>query len=141
MMLKATHLNRPHTMPFVTERLVKPQVNDDMKMCKVATIPCKLEVIVKITALPTHVRTVKNGWKQFILNGEGQRIRVKVRPKAWHKLHQASRQWQTWTALIKGDMGHALKDGFEMLNPTVQIFQHPTAELDAAPEQTTADNI
>jgi LEA14-like dessication related protein len=122
MMSKTLHLKHSRAMPFVTEPFFKPQVND-MKTCNVVAIPCKLEVIVKITVLPTHVRTVKNGWKQFILNGEGQRIRVKVRPKAWDKLHQASLQWQTWTALIKGDMGHTLKDGFEMLNPTVQIFQ------------------
>lgn len=130
MIPKIVHLKSSRTIDFMTKRLFKPLVND-MKMSSIATVPCKLEVVVKITALPTHVRTVKNGWKQFILNGDGQRIRVKVRPKAWHKLHQASQQWQTWTALIKGDMGCSLKDGFEMLNPTVQIFQHPTAEVDA----------
>lgn len=127
MIPKTVHLRHSRAMPFMTERLFKPLVKD-MKMSSVAAVPCKLEVTVKITALPAHVRTVKNGWKQFILNGDGQRIRIKVRPKAWHKLYQASQQWQTWTALIKGDMGQSLKDGFEMLNPTVQIFQNPTAE-------------
>lgn len=130
MIPKTIHLKHSRATPLMTERFFKPLVND-MKMSSVATVPCKLEVIVKITALPIHVRTVKNGWKQFILNGDGQRIRVKVRPKAWHKLHQANQQWQTWTALIKGDMGQALKDGFEMLNPTVQIFQQPTSELES----------
>jgi len=69
------------------------------------------------------VRTVKNGWKQFMLNGEGQRIRIKIRPKAWRKLYQASQQWTAWAALIRGNMGNSLNNGFEMLNPTVQIFE------------------
>lgn len=89
---------------------------------KPVTIPCKLEVVLKITALPSLVRTVKNGWKQFIVNGDGQRIRVKIRPKAWRKLHQVSQQ-QTWTALIKGSMGNSLHNGFEILNPSVQVFK------------------
>ncbi|MEZ5671155.1 MAG: hypothetical protein R3E08_01785 [Thiotrichaceae bacterium] len=90
---------------------------------KPATIPCKLEVVLKVTALPSLVRTVKNGWKQFIINGDGQRIRVKVRPKAWRKLYQVSQQQHTWTALIKGSMGNSLHNGFEILNPSVQIFK------------------
>jgi|GEM_PF-289105 hypothetical protein len=85
--------------------------------------PCKLEVILKVTTLPSPVRTVKNGWKQFMLNGEGQRIRVKIRPRAWRKLCQVSQRQTAWAALIKGSMGTPLKDGFELTNPTVQIFE------------------
>jgi hypothetical protein len=92
-------------------------------MDKLSTAPCKLEIVLKITTLPTPVRTVKNGWKQFMLNGEGQRIRIKIRPKAWRKLYQASQQWPAWAALIRGNMGNSLNNGFEMLNPTVQIFE------------------
>jgi len=91
--------------------------------------PCKLEVVLKVTTLPSPVRTVKNGWKQFILNGEGQRIRVKIRPRAWRKLYQANQRQTAWSALIKGSMGDSLKNGFELKNPTVQIFEQNSSGL------------
>ncbi len=94
---------------------------------KPITTPCKLEVILKVTTLPSPVRTVKNGWKQFMLNGEGQRIRIKIRPRAWRKLCQANQRQTAWAALIKGSMGDSLKNGFELINPTVQIFDQASS--------------
>jgi hypothetical protein len=93
------------------------------KTKKPITVPCKLEVVLRINQLPAPVRTVKNGWKQFMLNGDGQRIRIKIRPKTWQKLHKINQQTATWTALIRGTMGDSLNHGFEIINPTVQIFK------------------
>ncbi len=83
----------------------------------------KLEVNIKISELPNWVETVKHGWQQLYINADGQVVQMTVRPKTWQKLLKASKEYPLWVASITGKMGHRIKNGFELLEPAVQIHE------------------
>jgi hypothetical protein len=62
--------------------------------------PGKLELTIKINEMPADVETVENGWKQFHLDGDGQLVRVTVKPKVFKKLEQAQENYPMWVATI-----------------------------------------
>ena len=96
----------------------------------------KLEITLKITALPTEVTENKLGWKVFKLSAAGRIIDVALRPRMWGKIEQASKDWPIWLAAISGQMGRKVGDGFELAEPAVQVFERrvqPPPEPPPAP--------
>lgn len=94
----------------------------------------KLEIAVKINALPTDVSTDANGWKSFVLDCDGVHVSVRVRPKLWTKLEQAAASWPLWVAAIAGKMGERSAEGFVLAEPTIQVFERkPKPDPAAAP--------
>jgi hypothetical protein len=85
--------------------------------------PGKLDVTIKITAIPEDVTTDANGWKSFYLACDGTRVRVHVRPKLWNKLTQGAASWPLWIASISGGIGKRTEDGFELAEPGIQVFE------------------
>jgi hypothetical protein len=83
----------------------------------------KLEINIKINQLPTQSQTIKRGWQRFYVNVEGQIVQMKVRPRTWNKLLKANEEYPTWVASITGKMGHRIKDGFELLEPSIQVYE------------------
>jgi len=89
----------------------------------IPTVPGNLEVNIKIYTLPPEVQTVKNGWQQFVVEADGQMVLMKIRPKIWKKMQQADEIYATWVVSITGKIGRRIKNGFELLQPAVQIFE------------------
>lgn len=83
----------------------------------------RMELTIKLNELPNNVIIVKNQWRQFDIEADGQIIRMRIRPKAWNKMTQANEQWESWVAAITGKMGNAIKDGFELVQPAVQVYE------------------
>jgi hypothetical protein len=86
-------------------------------------VPGKLEVTIKINAMPTDVATEANGWKTFVADCDGSRVTIRVRPRVWNKLAQAAANWPLWVAAISGGMGPRTADGFELAEPNIQVFE------------------
>lgn len=83
----------------------------------------RLEVGIKINALPNWVETIKHDWKRFCVNAEGQVVQMTVRPRVWNKLVRANEEHPMWMASITGKMGIRIKDGFILLEPAIQIHE------------------
>jgi hypothetical protein len=118
--LKKKHEFRPKKkMKFQQQKEFKSK-RSSIKMPKTVG---KLEVNIKITELPNWVETIKHGWQRFCVNVEGQIVQMKVRPKIWQKLVNANEEYHQWIASITGQMGHRIKNGFELLEPAIQIYE------------------
>lgn len=87
----------------------------------------KLEVNIKISELP-DAKTIENGWQQFDLDCDGRMVTVKVKPKIWKKLTQAQEQYPMWVAAISGRMGTETPNGFELEQPSIQVFEKKPKE-------------
>lgn len=83
----------------------------------------KLELTIKLNALPTEVATDKNGWKVFVVDCDGRAVTLTMRPKVFAKLTDAAAKWPAWVAAIAGQMGPATATGFALLEPNVQVFE------------------
>jgi hypothetical protein len=46
-----------------------------------------------------------------------------VKPKIWKKLTDAQANFPMWVAVIGGQMGKATADGFELEQPSIQVFE------------------
>ena len=88
----------------------------------------KLELTIKINEMPTDIRTVENGWKEFDLDCDGQLVRVKIKPKVFKKLEQAQENYPMWVAAIAGRMGEPLQGGFVLDQPNIQVFERKPKE-------------
>ena len=114
---------------FKPESVVdKPQEPQELLLSQSSTIRIpktigKLELNIKITELPNWVETIKRGWQRFCINVDGQVIRIKVRPRVWNKLIEANEEYSEWVASITGQMGHNIHNGFELLEPQVQVYE------------------
>lgn len=97
----------------------------------------KLELTIKINEMPTDIRTVENGWKEFDLDCDGQLVRVKIKPKVFKKLEQAQESYPMWVAAIAGRMGEPLQGGFVLDQPNIQVFERKPKE--AKPETASAE--
>jgi len=86
-------------------------------------VPGKLELMIKLNALPTEVATDKNGWNAFVVDCAGCAVTVTMRPKVFAKLTDAAAKWPQWVAAIAGQMGPATPAGFVLLEPNVQVFE------------------
>jgi hypothetical protein len=83
----------------------------------------RLEIGIKINALPNWVETIKHDWKRFCVNAEGQVVQMTVRPGVWNKLVRANEEYPMWMAFITGKMGIRIRDGFILLEPSIQIHE------------------
>ncbi|RKZ53921.1 MAG: hypothetical protein DRR16_17615 [Candidatus Parabeggiatoa sp. nov. 3] len=94
----------------------------------------KLEVNIKMTALPNWVETIKRGWRRICINADGQIVQMKVRPRVWNKLLQANEDWPMWIASITGKIGPRFKNGFELVEPAIQVYEKTTNSPDPSLE-------
>ena len=85
-------------------------------------MPGKLEVTIKFSELPTPVATTPQG-VTLAIDCEPRVVKVSLRPKNWKKLNDAAAQYPMWVAALTGKMGPATKDGFELLDPALQVFE------------------
>lgn len=100
----------------------------------------KMELSVKIDTVPIDSKTVKNGWQEFTIEASGQIIKVTVRPKTWNKLQKAGSEYPAWIAHLKGKMGERIKGGFELEQPSVQIFEKLPKGTKVEPKAVNDDN-
>jgi hypothetical protein len=101
----------------------------------------KLEINIKISELPNNVRSVKNDWKEFMINAEGQSIKVRIRPRIWDKMQSTANRCPQWVASITGKMGTRIKDGFELQEPAVQIFEKKSKPTENTTEEDVNGNV
>jgi hypothetical protein len=91
--------------------------------------PGKLEMVIKINALPEGATTNAHGWRTFSVDCEGTRVEVTVRPKMWTKLEEAAKNWPSWVGAITGKVGVKTAEGFVLAEPAIQVFERkPKAE-------------
>ncbi|RKZ55180.1 MAG: hypothetical protein DRR08_25005 [Candidatus Parabeggiatoa sp. nov. 2] len=88
----------------------------------------KMDMSVKINELPADSKTLRNGWEEFLIKTERHLVKIVVRPRTWKKLQKAAKEYPLWVANIRGKMGPRMKDGFELLTPTIQIFEKKPKE-------------
>jgi sRNA-binding protein len=100
----------------------------------------KMELSVKIDTVPLDSKTVKNGWQEFAIEASGQIIKVTVRPKTWNKLQKATSEYPDWIAHLKGKMGERIKGGFELDQPSVQIFEKQPKGTKVEPKPTAIND-
>ncbi len=108
------------------------------------TTPGKLEVTIKINAMPDGVVTDKKGWKEFTLDCDGRAVLVSLRPRMFSKIEEAARSWPLWLAVVTGQMGKAAGSGFVLTEPAVQTFERkpkPSPAATEAASATTAENV
>jgi len=87
-----------------------------------------MSVTIKINQLPTNTGLTSKGWVRFIIDAAGRDVQMTLRPKTWNKLAEASKNFQQWVAVITGDMGENIKNGFVLENPGIQIFEKKPKE-------------
>ncbi|MDM8559418.1 hypothetical protein [Candidatus Parabeggiatoa sp. HSG14] len=111
------------------EIMTKPQriAIPNRNVLKMPTTKGKLEINIKISELPNWVETIKHGFYRIYVSAEGQVVRMKVRPKTWNKLLKANEEYPMWIASITGKMGLRIKNGFELLEPAIQVYERKAA--------------
>ncbi len=114
-----THIETQLKENTMDNNMIEPKVSTQ----EIPTVPGNLEVNIKIYTLPPEVQTVKNGWQQFVVEADGQMVLMKIRPKIWKKMQQANEDYAAWVVSITGKIGRRIKNGFELLQPAVQIFE------------------
>ena len=82
-----------------------------------------MEITIKISQFPTDVKTVTNGWKQFVVDADGCEISITVRPKVFTKLEDAQKNYPQWVAAITGKLGEVTPKGLTLAEPTIQAFE------------------
>ena len=95
-------------------------------------IPGKMEVTIKISQFPTDVKTVTNGWKQFVVEADGREISITVRPKLFTKLEEAQKNYQQWVAAITGKLGEVTPKGLVLAEPSIQVFEKKPKEQETS---------
>ena len=102
------------------QKMPSPQTSATLRMPKTQG---KLEINIKISELPNWVEEVKHGWQRFCINVDGQIIQMMVRPRVWYKLLKANEEYPLWIASITGKMGLRIKNGFQLLEPAIQVYE------------------
>ncbi|HEY9846259.1 MAG TPA: hypothetical protein V6D03_08680 [Candidatus Caenarcaniphilales bacterium] len=100
-------------------------------------IPGKMDVTIKISQFPAEAKTVKNGWREFVVDTGDREVTITVKPKIFNKLEQADKTYPSWVAAITGQMGEPTKKGFALLQPGVQVFERKPRELQATTQSET----
>jgi hypothetical protein len=92
----------------------------------------RLELTIKISELPA-AKTVENSWRSFEIDcGTAGYVSVTVKPKIWKKLEDAQANFPMWVAAISGKMGEPTRNGFELMEPAIQVFEKKAKEPAAA---------
>ena len=91
----------------------------------------RLEIAIKINTFPDDVKTLDNKWQQFSVDCDGQIVSITVKPKVFKKLEQARANSAQWVAAISGKMGTVTADGFELEQPSIQVFERKPKNPDS----------
>ena len=83
----------------------------------------KMEATIKISQFPTDVKTVTNGWKQFLVDADGREISITVKPKVFTKLEEAQKNYPQWVAAISGKFGEVTPKCFVLVEPNIKVFE------------------
>ncbi len=100
----------------------------------------KMDLCVKISQLPADSKTLRNGWEEFIIDTDGQMVKIVVRPRTWKKLQKSAKEYSSWIANIRGKMGSHTKIGFELLSPGIQIFEKTSKDSSEPPAESETEN-
>jgi len=99
----------------------QPKVPKDLPITEENIVAGKLEVTIRFNSLPKPL-IIQDGIK-FGIKSDGKLISVTMRPKFWNKLTAAAERWPSWVATLTGKIGATNTEGFELLEPAVQIFE------------------
>jgi hypothetical protein len=66
-------------------------------------VPGLLDLVVTLVELPTDVRTVRDGWKQFETDCDGWTVQVRIKPRALEQMAEAAASGE-WHAIITGQL-------------------------------------
>lgn len=84
--------------------------------------PSTLKIIVKIYDLPDS-KPVADGGREIQVEADGQIVTTTLGLKFWEKLLEGAKVWPSWVAKIEGRMGRLTREGFELLDPDLQVFE------------------
>ncbi|MDM8560077.1 hypothetical protein [Candidatus Parabeggiatoa sp. HSG14] len=108
------------TRPVLTLGTKSKRIPQKETPTKIPRIKGKMEVSVKINALPNWVETLENNQHHLCLNANGQLLDIKLRHKAWQKVIKANEENPHWGANFTGQLGQRIENGFELKNVGVQ---------------------
>ncbi|MDM8566915.1 hypothetical protein QUF74_14855 [Candidatus Halobeggiatoa sp. HSG11] len=120
-------------------RPMEPSLVSRANTIKIPKTQGRLEVNIKITQLPNWVESIKNGWRLVYINADNCLVQIKIRPKTWNKLIQADEEYSEWVATISGKMGMKIKNGFELLEPAIQVYENQKPIDEDSPELSNID--
>lgn len=93
------------------------------------SVPTKIQVTCKISEVPP-CRELPSKDLEFFL-ADGERV-LTVRMKARHFSKLTNHGFAQWVAAISGELGPSTEIGFELVNPSIQVFEKKT-KLDVEP--------
>ncbi|MGB8697884.1 MAG: hypothetical protein WCD18_00575 [Thermosynechococcaceae cyanobacterium] len=83
--------------------------------------PAKIQLTCKLNQVPAH-RELPDKQIEFFLNDGSDRIfTVHMKPKMFKKL--TDHGFENWVAAISGELGPVTETGFELVTPSVQVFE------------------
>jgi len=100
-------------------------------------IPGKLDITLKINQLP-QAKPASPGTVLFAVQTDGRVVIVEMKNKPWNTLKKAAENYPQWVAAITGKLGDAIEGGFQLENPSVQVFEKKPKPDAAAPSTPTA---
>jgi len=80
------------TRPVLTLGTKSKRIPQKETPTKIPRIKGKMEVSVKINALPNWVEILENNRQRICLNANGQLLDIKLRQKTWQKLITAEKK-------------------------------------------------
>lgn len=96
------------------------------------TTPGTLKVLLELKQRPTP--TMDRGFYAFQVNAEGIRAHVRLRRLYWNVIERgAAAAAGPFVVNLTGDMGQDVPGGFQVDEPTAQVFEKPTAGDTPAP--------
>jgi hypothetical protein len=97
--------------------------------------PAKVQLTCKLNQVPAYRDRPDKQVEFFLSDGNDRIFTVRMKPKLFKKL--IDHGYEQWVAAITGELGPATETGFELLNPTIQMFEKKTP-VDAPTEQANA---
>jgi hypothetical protein len=97
--------------------------------------PVKVQLTCKLNQVPAYRDRPDQQVEFFLRDGNDRIFTVRMKPKLFKKL--IDHGYEQWVAAIAGELGPATETGFELLNPTVQVFEKK-APVDAPSKQENA---
>ncbi|MGB8698018.1 MAG: hypothetical protein WCD18_01255, partial [Thermosynechococcaceae cyanobacterium] len=134
---KGTVKEQPPAKPPTQAPPVHPAAPElTIQEIRAMATPAKIQLTCKLNQVPAH-REFPDKQIEFFLNDGSDRIfTVRMKPKMFKKL--TDHGFENWVAAISGELGPATETGFELMTPSVQVFEKkapPDAETgnEAAP--------
>jgi hypothetical protein len=126
--LKAQGTVPPAIAPPLATSLTIQEIRD------MAT-PAKIQLTCKLNQVPAYRDRPDQQVEFFLRDGNDRIFTVRMKPKLFKKL--IDHGYEQWVAAIAGELGPATETGFELLNPTIQVFEKkapaeaPTGQVNA----------